>query len=390
MKVEDKNIIAWVKDYSKGELSDDAKKELKAFLEEGKENRNLFNSYRRLYTKGRAIAFSNQLDNEKAWREISRVIKKPKVRKLHMWLPYVAAVIIVAFVSILVLMQEAEEVDFSKDYNFSELVQQGNKEATLTLADGSKVKLEDNVEQIIADHENLKIEKDAANNIKYRAQTGEKEKLQYNTIAVPRGSDYSLTLSDGTKVWLNADTKLRYPVKFAEGKRDVYLSGEALFEVAHNEKAPFTVQAHDSKVKVLGTRFNISAYDNQAFIATTLVEGSVEINNLGNTAVLKPGHQSTIIRGENQITVEKVDTQLYTSWVGGVYEFENVELEYIISQLGRAYDVEFFFLEEQYKHIRFTGAFEKENSFEYALNMIERIADVDFAIKDRHVLIGKQ
>lgn len=389
MKVEDKNIITWVKDYSKGELSDSAKKELRSFLKEGKENRDLFNSYRRLYSNGRAIAFVKQLDDEKAWSEISRTIKKPKVRKLHLWLPYAAAVIIVAFVSTFVLMQEVEEVDFSKDYNFAELVHQGAKEATLTLADGSKVKLEDNVEQIIADHESLKIEKDAANNIKYKALSGEKEKLQYNTIAVPRGSDYSLTLSDGTKVWLNADTKLRYPVKFAEGKRDVYLSGEALFEVAHNEKAPFTVQAHDSKVKVLGTKFNVSAYDDQSFIATTLVEGSVEINNLGTKELLKPGYQSIIIRGENKITVSEVDTYMYTSWVDGIYEFENVELEYIITQLGRAYDVEFFFMEEQYKHIRFTGAFEKENSFEYALDMIERVAQVNFAIKGKYIIVGK-
>ncbi|MDE5422861.1 FecR domain-containing protein [Ancylomarina sp. DW003] len=390
MKVEDKSIITWVKDYSKGELSDDAKKELKAFLEEGKENRDLFNRYRRLYTNGRALGFANRLDDEKAWKEISRTIKKPKVRKLHLRLPYAAAVIIVAFISTFVLMQEVDEVDFSKDYNFAELVQQGSKEAILTLADGSKVKLEDDVEQIIADHENLKIEKDAANHIKYQAQSGEETKLQYNTIEVPRGGEYSLTLYDGTKIWLNADTKLRYPVKFAEGKRDVYLDGEALFEVAHDKKSPFTVQSHDAKVKVLGTKFNISAYDDQEFIATTLVEGSVEINNLGNTAVLKPGYQSIIIRGENKITVSEVDTYMYTSWVDGIYEFENVELEYIISQLGRAYDVEFFFLEEQYKHIRFTGAFEKENSFEFALDMIERIADVDFAIKGRHILIGKQ
>jgi ferric-dicitrate binding protein FerR (iron transport regulator) len=330
------------------------------------------------------------LDDDKAWKEISQAIKKPKVRKLHLWLPYAAAVIIVAFVSTFILMQEAEEVDFSKEYNFAELVHQGSNEATLTLADGSKLKLEEDVEQIISENEGLKIEKDAANNITYQAQSGEKAKLQYNTIEVPRGSEYTLTLSDGTKVWLNADTKLRYPVKFAEGKRDVYLNGEALFEVAHDKKAPFTVQSHDTKVKVLGTIFNISAYDDQEFIATTLVEGSVEINNLGNTELLKPGHQSTIIRGENKITISEVGTYMYTSWVDGIYEFENVELEYIISQLGRAYNVDFFFMEEQYKHIRFTGAFEKENSFEYALEMIGRVAEVDFAIKGKHIIVGRQ
>jgi len=390
MKVEEENIISWLRDYSKGELSDDAKKELEAFLNEGKENRDLFNHYRRLYTNGRSLGLMDQLNEEKAWAQIDKAIKKPKIRKLHLWLPYAAAVVIVAFVSTFILLQEVEEIDFSKDYNFSELAQQGNKNATLILADGSKVKLEDDVEQVISEEEGLKIEKDSLNNITYLAQADEKLSLKYNSIEVPRGGDYSLTLSDGTKVWLNADTWLRYPVKFTEGKREVYLNGEAYFEVAHNENAPFTVQAHDSKVKVLGTRFNVSAYEDQDFIATTLVEGSVQINNLGNKELLKPGYQSTIIRGSDGIVINKVDTYLYTSWIDGIYEFENVELEYIMTQLGRTYDVEFFFTEEQYKHIRFTGAFEKENSFEYALKMIERVANVDFAIKGEHIIVGKQ
>lgn len=390
MKVEDKNIITWVKDYSKGELSDDSKMELRTFLDEGKENRDLFNHYRRLYTNGRSIGFIDQLDDEEAWKEISVAIKKPKARKLHLWLPYVAAVIIVAFASTYILMQEAEQVDFSKDYNFAELVHQGSKEATLTLADGSKVKLEDDTQQVISEEEGLRIEKDSLNNISYLAQISKTEILKYNTIEVPRGGEYSLTLSDGTKVRLNADTKLRYPVKFTKSKREVYLSGEAYFEVTHDEKAPFTVQAHDSKVKVLGTSFNVSAYDDQDFIATTLVEGSVQINNLGNNELLKPGYQSTIIRGKTDIVINEVDTYLYTSWVDGIYEFENVELQHIMTQLGRVYDVEFFFLEEQYKHIRFTGAFEKDNSFEYALEMIERVAHVDFAIKGKYILIGRQ
>ena len=390
MKVEEVNIITWVRDYSKGELSDDAQIDLKAFLNEGKENRDLFNHYRRLYVNSRSIGFVDQLDNEKAWGEISTVINKPKGRKLHLWLPYVAAVLIVAFVSTFLLMQQVDDVDFSKDYNFAELGRQRTNEATLTLADGSIVKLKDDLEQMIADEEYLKIAKDSLNNISYVVNSSTKNKLRYNTIEVPRGGEYSIVLSDGTIVRLNADTKLRYPVKFSKNQRDVYLIGEAYFEVSHNRNSPFVVHAHDSEVKVLGTSFNISAYEDQAFIATTLVEGSVETSNLGNTKLLEPGYQSVIVRGMADISINKVDTYLYTSWVDGIYEFENMELEYIMTQLGRCYDVEFFFIEEQYKHICFTGAFEKENSFEFALDMIAKIADVDFAIKGKHIIVGRQ
>lgn len=390
MKVEEENIIDWVVKYSKGELSDEAEKELEAFLNEGKENRDLFNQYRRLYINGRSLGLMNQLNEEKVWNQINKVIKKSKTRKLYLWLPYAAAVIVLVFASTFMFLQETDEIDFSKDYNFSELVNQGDKSAILTLADGSIVKLEDNVEQLISEQEGFKIIKDSLNNITYLTQVGEALSLKYNTIEIPRGGDYSLVLSDGTKVWLNADSKLRYPVVFLKDKREVYLTGEAYFEVAHNGQAPFTVNSHDSQVKVLGTKFNVSAYDDQAFIATTLVEGSVQINNLGNSKLLNPGCQSIVIRGKREIAVKDVDTHLYTSWIDGTYEFENVELEYIMIQLGRVYGVEFFFAEEKYKHIRFTGAFEKKNTFEYALEMIERVASVDFAIKGKSIVIGKQ
>lgn len=392
MNSKEEHIISWVRDYSRGELSSDAQKELEAFLEEGKENRDLFNHYRRLYANGRSVGLLNQMNEDKAWSKIQSSLKKPKVktRKLHLWLPYAAAVAIFAIVGTLLIQQNRSEIDFSKEYDFEKLAHQGDQSAIITLADGSHVKLDKDKEQQISEKDGTQISKDSKNNITYSAESVNETKLLYNTINIPRGGEYSLTLSDGTKVWLNADTKLRYPVKFSKNKRDVYLTGEAYFEVAHNKQAPFVVHSHDASVKVLGTSFNVSAYDDQEFIATTLVEGSVQINNLGNEKLLEPGYQSTVFRGRNEIEIKEVDTHLYTSWVDGVYEFENMELEYIMTQLGRWYDVKFFFTEDKFKKIKFTGAFEKENSFEYALNLIERVADVDFAIQGRHIVVGKE
>ncbi|RXQ91493.1 FecR family protein [Ancylomarina salipaludis] len=392
MKLQEEDIINLTIDYFRGELSDIQKKDLDDFLLEKEDNISLFNCYCNLYYKGRSIAFYNQVDKQKAWDHIASSITKQKAkpRKLYAWLPYVAALFIIALVSSLVLMNQVEKIDFSKDYNFAEFAPTGSKDAILTLADGIKVNLKDASEQLLSEKDGTQISKDSANNLVYLSQPTEKNELLYNTIDVPRGGEYSLTLSDGTKVWLNAETKLRYPVKFNGHKRDVYLTGEAYFEVAHNQHASFVVHTHDSKVKVLGTKFNVSGYDDQDFIVTTLIEGSVQINNLNRIEILKPGYQSTIIRGKDPIVIKEVDTNLYTSWVSGVYEFENVELEYIMTQLGRWYDVEFFFSGEEYKHIRFTGAFKKENSFEYALNMIERIADVDFAIKGKYIIVGRQ
>lgn len=394
MNQNEEYIINLAVDYSKGELSADKRAELIQIMKDP-ERKRIFLRYYKIYKNSRSVAFMKQVNEDKAWDRINLGIRKPistrtKTRKLHLWLPYAAAIAIIAIVSTVLILQHSSEIDFSKEYDFEQLAQQGDKSAIITLADGSHVKLSKDEEQQIVEKDGTQIIKDSLNNITYTSKESQASELIYNTINVPRGGEYSLRLSDGTKVWLNADSKLRYPVKFSNGKRNVYLTGEAYFEVAHNKQAPFSVHSHDTKVKVLGTSFNVSAYEDQEFIATTLVEGSVQINNLGNEKLLKPGFQSTVIRGRNEIEIKEVDTQLYTSWVNGVYEFENMELEYIMTQLGRWYDVKFFFTEERYKHIKFTGAFEKENSFEYALNLIERVADVDFAIQGKHIVIGKE
>lgn len=391
MQEKEEHIIQLAIDYSKGELSVQAKLELEELLAESKENRSIFDSYREKYHKARSVAFLSQMDEEKAWGRIRGSIKKPekKSRKLHLWIPYAAAIAILISVSTFFLTQHQEKVLSSKEYNFSELAQVGSRKAFLTLANGSKVTLHEEIEQQIAEADGTKITKDSANNITYLANADTKQELLYNTINVPRGGEYSLTLSDGTKVWLNSDTELRYPVKFSKDKRDVYLVGEAYLEVAHNKEAPFTVHTHDSEVVVLGTKFNISSYEDQEFIATTLVEGSVQINNLTSTEILEPGDQSMIVRGSSRIDIAKVDTGLYTSWVNGVFEFENMELEYIMAQLGRWYDVKFFFKEEQQKHIRFTGAIKRDKPFEFMLEMIEQVEQVKFSVKDEHIIVGR-
>lgn len=391
MNLKEEHIIDLVVAYSKGELSVEERAQVSRIFQEKGEDKKRFIKYYRIYKDSRSVSFLDKVDENTAWLKINAEINKPKAKskKLHFWIPYAAAVAIIAFVSAFLFLQESDEIDFNKDYNFAKVAEIGSKKAVLTLADGSKIKLHEYNTQRFSEKDGTQIIKDSTNNISYNTSTTGSVELIYNTIEVPRGGEYSLTLSDGTKVWLNADTKLRYPVRFENNRRNVYLTGEAYFEVAHNTKAPFKVRAHDSEVKVLGTSFNISAYDEQEIIATTLVEGSVQIKNLGNNKILEPGEQSTIIRGRNQIEVRDVDTHLFTSWVNGVYEFEGVELEYIMAQLGRWYDVKFFFTEEQYKHIRFTGAIKRDKSFGFALQMIENVADVKFAVKGNYIVVGR-
>jgi transmembrane sensor len=388
MNISEGRIIYLVSNYCKGKLSKKEAEELKIWLKEDSEHQKKFKHYHSLYGKNRTIDFLEQMDKEKSWSIISNKIS-PKTRKLHIWLPYAASVAVIAVISVFLFLEYRSEVDFSKDYNFAQVAEIGSKKAVLTLADGSKMKLHERQVRSISEVDGTQISKDSTNTLSYSPVASVQSKLIYNRIEVPRGGEYSLTLSDGTKVWLNAESELRYPVNFRKTKRDVFLIGEAYFEVAHNKEAPFTVHIHDSKVKVLGTKFNISGYEDQEFIATTLVEGSVEVNNLSQKELLKPGYQSIVNRGGDDISVSEVDTHLYTSWVEGVFEFEVTELEYIMAQLGRWYNVKFFFNEESLKHIRFTGAITRDKPIEFALKMIEKISDVDFAIKDDYIIVGR-
>lgn len=391
MQEKEEDIIQLVIDYSGGNLSNEAKLELEKLLMASKENRARFDFYCKMYHKTRSVAFLSKVDESAAWNKISGAINKPKVktRKLSLWIPYAAAIAILIGISTFFLTQQKEAIYTSSKYDFTQIAQAGSKKAFLTLADGSQVTLHEETVQQIAEKDGTQIKKDSLNNITYVSSNKQKAELIYNTINVPRGGEYSLVLSDGTKVWLNADSELRYPVKFSHNKRDVYLVGEAYMEVAHNKKSPFTVHTHDAGVLVLGTKFNISSYEDQEFIATTLIEGSVQINNLTNTKILKPGDQSIIMRGLEPIEVSSVDTHLYTSWVNGVFEFENMELEYIMAQLGRWYDVKFFFKEEQQKHIRFTGAIKRDKPFEFMLQMIEKVESVKFSVKDEYIVVGR-
>ncbi|WP_421918571.1 FecR family protein [Marinifilum sp.] len=394
-------IINLALDYSKGELSAEKRAELIQIMNDP-ESKKIFVRYYKTYKKTRSVAFINQVNEGDAWNKINSRIRKSipisrksKLNRFKSWIPYAAAIAIFAIVGTYLVQRSIKNIDYTANYNFEELVDVDRGKAFLKMANGSVVNLEKNKELELSELDGTKIYKDSTNSISYETDNTEtverkQSKILYNTVVVPKGGEYQLILIDGTVVFLNADSELRFPIQFANDKREVFLKGEAYFDVAQNKNAPFTVYAHDTEVKALGTKFNISAYNDQEYIATTLVEGSVRVNNLGNSTVLEPAYQSMVIRGRSAIDVKAVDTKLYTSWIDGVYEFENTELEYIMTQLNRWYNVKFFFEEAQYKNIRFTGAVKRDNSFEYTLQLISRVADVDFAIKDDYVVVRKK
>lgn len=386
-------IIDLIACYHQNTISDEGIKQLEKWLAEDTVNAGEFAIYLALLKESKTMGDFAGIKTEQAWTNISKSLStcqvQAKPKKIHLWLPYAAAVVVMCVVGYLMVYQVGKDYNFDGNYNFAEISTIGSKKAVLILNNGNAMNLEENLDSVIAEVDGTLIQNDSSNALTYRKSNSLPNKLIYNQINIPRGGEYSLTLADGTKVWLNSESSLKYPVQFIGVIRKVELTGEAYFEVAHNKSKPFIIESHDTEVKVLGTKFNVSAYNDEEDITTTLVEGSVQVSSLGNSELLEPGCQAVVKRGSNQFQVNKVNAVLYTSWRNGVFQFKDQSLEEICHQLSRWYNVEFFFTENQYRNLRFAGAAKKDRSLDFTLEMIEKMADVKFAIKGDKIIVGK-
>lgn len=207
-----------------------------------------------------------------------------------------------------------------------------------------------------------------------------KNQIEYNELYVPKGRSYSVVLSDGTKVWLNAMSSIKYPVRFAKGDRNVRITGEAYFEVVKNEKAPFIVETNDYKVRVLGTSFNISSYPDESKTITTLVSGAVSIpSEDGGESAMTPGDQYRYDRANNSSETVKVNTDLYTSWINNFMSIEEEPLSEIFKVLKRRYDIEVVFDNTKLEQERFTGKIPLNDNLSIVLKQLSRVSQVDFS-----------
>jgi len=212
--------------------------------------------------------------------------------------------------------------------------------------------------------------------------------IQYNTIDVPYGQRSRITLYDGTRVWINSGTKLKYPVVFNLKSREVLIEGEAYFEVAKDSKHPFVVNAGNLKVEVLGTHFNVCAYPEDSEFSTTLVEGSVNVFSMvnGKNVVLKPGEQAIFSRGSDGLKLLQVDTELYTSWKGNILKFNNATFEEVIKKMERWYDVKIIVAPSINTNERYTMNIKTESLLEM-LNLVSRTTKMKYEINESTVFI---
>ncbi|QEC45102.1 FecR family protein [Pseudobacter ginsenosidimutans] len=260
----------------------------------------------------------------------------------------------------------------------------GTNKAILTLADGSSIFLDSTTNGIIAQQGTAAIEKQSNGTIVYNLNGASDGKVMTNTLRTPKGGQYKLTLPDGTKVWMNAASSITYPASFTGNKRAVSVSGELYFEVAKNATQPFIVEVEDrSSIEVLGTSFNLNAYDNESSSKTTLIEGKVRVKKEDQAEVLQPGQQARI---GNAITIaSKVDIDQILAWKNGNFNFEDMPLSEIMRQLERWYDIEVRY-EGTVPSIKFHGKMSRGVTLSDVITFLSD-NDLKLRLEDRRLIV---
>ena len=271
------------------------------------------------------------------------------------------------------------------------VMQPGTSKAILMMADGKEVVLEQGQNLNILLNERVRVAT-SSQGIVYEEHGKGMVTEEYNKLTTPVGGEYSLVLSDGTKVFLNADSELKYPVEFSDGKRIVDLKGEAYFEVHKDSLRSFIVRMNGAEVTVLGTSFNVNTYGDDGQIYTTLVNGSVRVSSMKNKQeeILKPGMQSVMNVQSGLLTVRKVDVEPYVAWREGRFVFRAMTLDLIMRQLQRWYDFEVFYQNSELKDYEFRGVIKRDMELDKVLSVIKATTNVDFEVKGKVITIIKR
>jgi transmembrane sensor len=306
------------------------------------------------------------------------------------WYAYAAAVLILLSAGLFFYLKQPQPGNAV----YAAAIAPGGNKAFLTLADGSKISLTDAKNGQLAKQPGIIVTKTKDGQLIYTAakDAGSGSTSSSNTITTPKGGQYRINLPDGTKVWLNAATSLKYPVQFASAERRVELNGEAYFEVAKNKYKPFKVATAKQVVEVLGTHFNISGYADERSITTTLLEGSVHVfspETAGKDArqpdglILKPGQQSVMV--SDRLFVRQADTEEAIAWKNGLFMFSGQDLLTIMKQVERWYDVKVEFEDNALKNEVFKGTISRFKDISQLLEVLESTGSVHFKIEGRRI-----
>ncbi len=303
-----------------------------------------------------------------------------KKQKSMVWTSWVAVVVLLISLPFIYLDREPQEIP--QEFLTAAFSQQ---RIVLVMPDGERKTLNEQNEQVVVNEDGGM--RTSARTLIVESGSKKRKEPEYYTLDVPKGTEYNLVLPDGTKVFLNAGTTLRYPDCFVGATREIILSGEAYFMVAKDAEHPFIVKTGDVNVQVLGTIFNINAYPDGEWIRTTLVEGKVKTECNHQNIVMEPGTQVAYNKSLQLVDYKPVDVSLYTSWIEGYYDFEEMELGELMQIISRWYDIPIDFASPDLKKIKFSGRLQRYESAEQLFKMLRYIREITFEIIDHRIII---
>lgn len=383
---QDFHIANLIARHLSGEITPKETEQLNSWRNESISHENLFKKICKEENYRKHIEKNHSFNTETGWSEVKKQIKKDNQNKHFInVLGYAAAILLpILFIGISIRYSSHSHGD-QQTLMAHHPILPGQAKAILTLDNGQTINLNKETGTELQKLEGTSIVVDSTTLNYQTAQSAlPKTRPIYNKVEIPRGGEYALVLSDGTKVHLNSMSSLRFPVTFANEKREVELEGEAYFEVSKNG-LPFIVSTHGMQIEVLGTTFNVSAYPNEE-CQTTLVNGSVKINaGQGESLILKPSQQASIAPGSNDIQVKTVDTSFYTSWIKGKINFKDQRLEDIMKILSRWYDMKVVYANADIKNIRFGCNIDRYEDIAPFVNLLEKTEKVHVKIKDKTI-----
>jgi transmembrane sensor len=313
---------------------------------------------------------------------------KATVRKIAIWKYAAAAAIVLLLASSAWLLFNNNKRSVkpglaTNDQPLKDILP-GREGAVLTLDNGSKIVLDTAGNGKLVQQGSSTINK-SNNQLSYEA-SGKGLNIVYNTVSTPNGRQFTLVLADGSKVWLNAGSSIRFPSSFTGRERRVEVTGEAYFEVAKNKRMPFRVQANRMLVEVLGTHFNINAYNDEPVATTTLLEGAVKVSHEGKTIHLEPGQQSMLDNDGNLASRSNINTDEVTAWKDGIFHFESADLPTILRQFSRWYDVEVSYEGKVSNDTYFVIV--KRNSTLLSVLKALQASDVEFRVEGKKLVVA--
>lgn len=370
--------------FLKNDLSDAQKEEFNLWLSASPQNKALVESFRNTESVQREINYIDAVDVNQGWENISKQITPAPVTTF-VWnsiLRYSAAAVLILAIGLGIYTYTAKNpVHASAQTTKVEDIMPGSHKAVLNMADGSSIDLGNSSLSLVGSRGKLALY--AKKGVLYFGMDGKRNHINgYNVLKTPRSGEYRMVLPDGTKVWLNAVSSLRFPTSFNKTERRVELTGEAYFEVTPNKNLPFKVAFNKTEVEVLGTHFNISSFGGRS--KTTLVEGSVKITESGKQEVLKPGEEATVTDGT--VAVQMTDTYKSIAWKEGAFYFKEDLMTDIMNQLFRWYDVEIVYKGKPDLK-RYSGNIRRQATLNQVLEMLNAVSGTKFSLEGRTVTV---